>query len=244
MRLTILIILGALFCRTSTKVAFAERLESDSYVIQFGNFNISSGERTSSSYDLTDTVGQTGAGPYGEYGSSTYFVGGGFQYIYQVDDFVFSLSKVQINLGTLTPNSHSTDSHTISITTRGGAGYSVYAYELHELRHSGNDTTTISDTTCDSGSCTISTAGVWQTQTIPGFGYNMSGDDIPATFTNSTYFRPFADRSQSEAMQIVMSSEDIAHTRTATVTYRAGISGSKEAGNYETGVAFVAVPGY
>lgn len=222
---------------------YADRLESNSFVIQFGNFNITSGEKSSASYNLTDTVGQTGAGPFGTYGSSSYFVGSGFQYIYQIDTFSFVISDTNVELGTLTPATHNTDSHTLTITTRGAGGYSVYAYEAHPLRHQ-DGTTTIPDTTCDAGTCTQITAQIWNTPTIPGFGFNMSGDDIPGDFVSSSYFRQFADRSASEAMQVVMSSSSIADARQSTVTYKAGVSGLQAAGNYQTNVVYVAVPGY
>ena len=221
----------------------ADRLESDSYVIQFGNFNITSGEKSSASYNLTDTVGQTGAGPFGAYGSSSYFVGSGFQYIYQIDAFRFALSQTSIDLGVLTPGSHNTASHTLTITTRGAGGYTVYAYEEHPLRHS-SGAYTIPDTTCDAGTCDQTAAGIWTTQTVPGFGFNMSGHDVPADFTSTDYFRQFADRSTSEEMQTVMSSSNIANQRQSTVTYKAGVSGTQAAGNYETGIVYVAVPGF
>lgn len=224
-------------------VVKAERLESDSYVIQFGNFNVTSGEKASSSYNVTDTVGQVGSGPYGQYGSSDYFVGGGFQYIYQIDDFSFSISQTAIDLGVLTPNIHNTASHNLTITTRGAGGYTVYAYELHPLRHS-SGSYTIPDTTCNAGTCNQVTAGVWTTTSIPGFGYNMTGQDINPDFVDSTYYKQFADNSLVEAMQPVMLSTNIGTNRTSTVTYKAGVSGSQAAGNYQTGIVYVAVPGY
>ncbi len=241
-KLRILLAAGCLLLLSSTPV-LADRLQSNSYVIQFGNFNMTAGEKSSASYNVTDTVGQTGAGPFGSYGGSSYFVGSGFQYIYQIDDFSFQISRVAIDLGTLTPNTHNTASHNLTITTRGAGGYSVYAYELHPLRHS-NGSTTIPDTTCNAGTCSQTTAGIWTTLTVPGFGYNMTGNDVPAAFVDSTYYKQFADNSLAEAMQIVMSSSNIASNRTATVTYKAGVSGTQAAGNYQTGVSFVAVPGY
>ncbi len=227
----------------SVHQAKAEQMRSNSYEIQFGNFNMTAGEKSSASYNVTDTVGQTGAGPFGSYGSSSYFVGSGFQYIYQIDDFSFQISQVAVDLGTLIANTHNTASHNLTITTRGAGGYAVYAYELHPLRHS-NGVATIPDTTCNAGTCSETTAGVWTTQTVAGFGYNMSGNDVPAAFVDSTYFKQFADNSTAEAMQAVMSSSNIASNRTATVTYKAGVTGLQAAGNYQTGVVYVAVPGY
>jgi hypothetical protein len=229
-----------LWAAANTAPAWAEELRSNSFVIQFGNINVTSGKKDSASYNVTDTVGQVGNGAYT---SSSYAVGSGFQYIYQIDDFFFQISQVAIDLGELVPNTHTTASHTLSITTRGASGYTVYAYELHPLRHS-NGTATTADTTCNSGTCSESTAGVWTTPTTPGFGFNMSGNDVPADFVDTTYFRQFANIEGSESKKVVMSSTNVALNRVATVTYKAGVTNSQAAGNYQTAVVFTAVPGY
>ncbi len=226
-----------------TQLARAENMQSDSYLIQFGNFNITAGEKSSASYNVTDTVGQTGAGPYGQYGVSSYFVGGGFQYIYQIDRFSFRLSKIGIDLGELTPSIHNTDSHTMTITHGGASGYTVYAYEAHPLQHQ-LSADTIPDTTCDGGTCTHTTAQPWTNQLIPGFGFNVTGHDVPADFVDASYFRSFADISGADTMQPVMSSVNVGTNRTATVTYKAGVSGNQAGGNYSTYIVFVAVPGF
>ena len=243
MKKTIVFLIALIFFFFAFKLVNAERLESDNYVITFGNFNVTSGEKSSASYNVTDTVGQTGAGPYGEYGTSSYFVGSGFQYIYQIDSFSFQISKVLIDFGELAENTHNTDSHTLTITTKGAGGYSVYAFEEHPLRQE-NGTEEIQDTTCDSGTCSHTSAAVWSDQTIAGFGYNMSGNDIPANFIDNTYFKSFADNESADEMQVVMSSNNIANQRQSTVTYKAGIGNLQASGNYETSVVYVAVPGY
>lgn len=222
----------------------AETLESDSYIIQFGNFNVTSGEKSSTSFSVTDTVGQVGAGPYGAYGSSSFFLGAGFQYIYQISDFSFIISDINMELGTLTPGAFSSDSHTLTISTRGAGGYTVYAYELHELRHISTPAYTIPDTACDSSSCTISSAGLWTNTSTTGFGYNVNGDDVPSDFLDASHYRPFANDEESDPMQVVMSSTNVASNKQSTVTYKANVSGSQAAGNYETAVVYVAVPGY
>jgi hypothetical protein len=160
--LSSLAIFGVLAAAT-VQQAQADRLESDSFVIQFGNFNMTAGEKSSANYNVTDTVGQTFAGPFGAYGSSSYFVGAGFQYIYQIGTFAFSISNLDISLGLLTPGIHSTGNNTLTISTKGAGGFSVYAYQVHPLRHV-NGTPDIPNTTCDSGTCTISTAQVWSNQ--------------------------------------------------------------------------------
>lgn len=237
------LLLSAFFFSLSLLLVFsaqADRLESDSYVIQFGNFNMTAGEKSSASYKVTDTVGQTAPGPYT---GSNYFIGSGFQYIYQIAQFRFSISSTAIDLGLLTAGAHNSANHNISISTRGAGGYQVFAYELRPLTHSaGIDT--VADTTCDNADCDETVAKAWVNQNIGGFGFNISGDDVPADFINNNYFRQFADNSSAEPMQVVMSSGNIAKNRTATVTYKAGLVGTESAGNYQTGIVYVAVPGY
>lgn len=235
--------LGILFS-VKIKSAHAETLESDSYIIQFGNFNVTSGEKESATYKVSDTVGQTGAGPYGQYGSSGYFVGSGFQYIYQIKQFSFTLSKMSIDLGLLATGAHNTDSHLATITTRGAGGYTVYAYETHPLLHQ-NNVDTIPDTTCDAGACDETTAGIWTDTDIGGFGFNADGSTAASDFLTTNHFRQFANDEAAESMQPVMTSNDIAIEDQATITYKAGLSsGSQVAGLYETNVVYVAVPGY
>lgn len=241
-----IIILGPLFVFLASKIASpaqADRLKSNSYVIQFGNFNIGSGGGETTNYGLTYTIGQTAPGPFGAYGSSNYFIGSGFQYIYQINPFGFSIDNVALDLGELTIGDHSSATNKLAITTRGAGGYTIYAYEQTPLTHS-NGTDTIPDTTCDAGVCDETIAGVWTTPTVPGFGFNVAGDHVAADFLDGTYFRQFADDSAAEDMQPVMTSSNVANNEEATVTYKVGIDSSVAAGNYQTGVVFVAVPGY
>jgi len=72
----------------------------------------------------------------------------------------------------------------------------------------------------------------------------MSGDDIPADFVDLTYFRPFADRANSESPQIVMSSIYVGRGRQSTVTYKVNISGVQPAGTYNNIITFTAIPSY
>lgn len=221
----------------------ADRLESDSFVIQFGNFNIGSGEGEATNYGLTYTIGQTAPGPFGEYGVSNYFVGSGFQYIYQINTFGFAIDQVALDLGELTIGEHNTASNQLTITTRGAGGYTIYAYEERPLTHSAG-VDIIPDTTCNNGACDETIAGVWTNSAIPGFGFNIDSIDAVADFLDSTYFRQFADDSTGEEMQAIMNSSNVASNRTGTVTYKVGIDSSIAAGNYQTAISYVAVPGY
>lgn len=239
-----LVVLALLLWQLQQPMAvLAEQLKSNSYTIQFGNFNITSGEKNSASYNVTDTVGQLAAGPFGTYNSTTYFVGSGFQYIYQIPEFSFTISSLAIDFGQLIANTPVTRTHTLTITTRGGSGYKVYAI-ADAPPTSLTSANTIPSTICDAGTCTISSAQPWVNSSTTGFGYNMGGHDIPGDFTNSTYFRPFPITSLGQTIQQVMGSTNIATNRQSTVTYKINIPGDQASGQYETAVKYIAVPGY
>lgn len=227
-------IYGFSFFVTSAR---AETLNSDNYTIRMGNFNITSGLKSSATYNLTDTVGQTAA----DFFSSTgYNVKAGFQYINTLFNFTFSISTLAINLGTLAPNTFSTASHTLTVTAP-GQGYTVTAFETGKLANVNGDT--ISDTTCDSG-CTESAAGVWTTPTNNGFGYNATGNDIAADFIGATYFRPFPDFSLSEPPATVMTTSSAGTNRISTITYKLSPSSIQAAGDYTTQINYIATPVY
>ncbi len=247
----LLLIVGALL---SPPTSLAERLESATYVIQFGNFNMGAGKREGSLYNVSYTLGQTAAGPYGDYGAggSTYFVGAGFQYIYQIGDFAFSISDTDLELGYLVPGIHASAQNTLTISTRGAGGYTVYAYEQHRLAHHGG-LDWIPDTECDSGTCAVNLAKPWINESVAGFGYNAQGNTVSDDFTaagnldcssDDECFRPFADASQGGTMQVVMNSDVIARNEQALITYKAGVDASQTSGRYQTGIIYIAVPGY
>ncbi|HQM16054.1 MAG TPA: hypothetical protein PLM16_02505, partial [Candidatus Woesebacteria bacterium] len=231
------VLLGLAFLTLGVpSLVLAEELTSHSYIIQFGNFNMGAGKREGDLYNVSYTLGQTAAGPYGEFGAegSTYFVGAGFQYIYQIGSFGFSISDTDLDLGLLSPGIHNTASNTLTISTRGAGGYSVYTYEQYRLALQGG-LDWIDDTTCDPGyTCSVNSAKPWVDQNQPGFGYNAQGDSVSSDFTaagnpdcssDSECFRPFADASQGGSMQLVMSDTKITKNQQALITYKAGAAG-------------------
>ena len=217
--------------------AVAETMNSSNYTIRLGNFNMTSGYKSSASYNLTDTVGQIAA----EFFSSAgYHVKAGFQYVYTLYNFSFSTSSLLVSL-TLSPNTFSNASHTLTVTAP-GQGYSVTAYETSKLTNAASDT--IPDTTCDSGTCTETSAEVWNTPTNNGFGYNLTGNDVASDFINGNYFRPFPDFSLGEQPAVIMQSSAAGKNRTATVNYRLSPSGTQAGGNYSTHIIYIATPVY
>lgn len=218
----------------------AETVSSDSYKIQMGHLNMAGGIPGSATYKMGLTGGQTSPGLYS---STGYHAHMGFWYVKSKIPFAFTISDLSIDFGTLTPKSPSSLTNTLTVSSGGAGGYQVTARENDTLKTLAG-TSSIPDTTCDSAGCNETTAAPWTLNTVYGFGYNMSGNDIPATFSGPTYFRPFPSSAALENPAVVMSSALVGKSRTATVTYKVNISGSQAAGDYENYLVFVATPTY
>lgn len=217
----------------------AVNMSSPNYKIQWGNFNIGAGRQTSPNYQLGTTLGQLAPGLYTGAG---FKVRAGFQYIHSIIPFEFSISDLSIDFGTLTPNQFATATNVLTVSAGGASGYQVLAYETHPLRAPTGEE--IPDTVCDAGDCDETTAGVWNLTSTFGFGFNMSGDDIPSDFVNSSYFRQFANAAGGESPQVIMSRSGVTRRSQATVTYKVNVSPIQAAGRYQTSIVFIALPGY
>ncbi len=217
----------------------AVNMSSDSYQIQWGNINIGGGRKSSDSYTVTDTIGQNAPGLYS---SSGYKVRSGFQYIYSIVPFSFTISDLEINLGSLTPGTTAVDTNQLTVSAGGAGGYQVLAFEDHPLRSETD--IDIPDTTCDTDACDEADADPWVNSDEYGFGFNINGDDTPADFVDTTYYRQFADDEANETHQSVMIGTSVSESSQATVTYKANVSASQATGNYETSITYVAVPSY
>jgi len=217
----------------------AQTFDSTSYHIDWGNFNMTSGKKTSTNYQLTDTVGQNAPG---KFTSTGYTVKAGFQYIYDsMEKFSFAISDLDLNFGSLVPGIGSTQTNTVTITTPSGKGYEILAIANHPLQTI--NSSTIPDTNCDS-SCSISTSGIWTQSTKYGFGFNATGNGTSTYFTDSTYYRPFAATSRSEQPIVFMSENSAVKNHTATLTYKINISQYQSSGFYENLINLIAIPKY
>ncbi|MDD4410235.1 MAG: hypothetical protein PHE32_00815 [Candidatus Shapirobacteria bacterium] len=199
------------------------------------------GKKTSSTYTLTDSVGQNAPG---QYDSTGYTVKAGFQYIYESNiPFSFQISNLDLNFGNLVPSVGSTVSNTLTISTPTAHGYDILTIANHPLKTIGGNST-IPDTKCDSNTCSESTSDVWTSSTAYGFGLNGSGDGTSSFFSNSTYFRQFADNSAGETAKIIMSENIPVKDHIATITYKVNISPDQTAGTYQNSINYIAIPKY
>jgi len=230
------------FCILNLGGVAAVSMDSSSFRIESASINDTAGNKTSDNYKLSDTLGQLAAG---EFSSTGYIIKAGFQYLHSIIPFRFSISDISINFGTLMPNTPATGTTELTVYFGAAGEYQVTATELGKLRTL-NEANNIPDTNCNGGAdtCTDSQAKVWTSSTAYGFGYGMTGNDIPSDFINSTYYRYFADKNLSEAPQIVMSSPNVGKNRQATMTMKANISNVQAAGSYQTVINFVATPSY
>ncbi len=216
----------------------ADNMRSDSYVIQFGNFNITAGEKSSAGYKVTDTVGQNAPG---EYAGTGYKVLAGFQYIYALPRFSFRITKLNIDLGELTPGVFNQDTNELVVTTRSG-GYTVLARADHPLRTQ-SGSASIPFTSCDTP-CTTTTAEAWTNAFNAGLGFNVAGPHKSVDFSASSFYRPFADKSAAQTSQPIISHSGVVREEVHTVTYKATINGTQEAGSYATSIEYTAVPSF
>lgn len=219
----------------------ADNLKSPAYEIQMGTINITGGEKTSSTYKLSDTVGQTFQG---KFSSTGYVILAGFQYIHSLIPFSFKISNLDLNYGSLVPGTPSLLSNILTVTTGSAYGYSVKTIEDHPLRLS-DGSTTIPDTACDLATpCLPTDANIWSDNTRYGFGFNIQGTDVDTgDFVNANYYRPFPVQNIDQPT-VVMSRSGVATDSAATVTYKVNVTGNQAAGIYQNSIQFIAIPSF
>jgi hypothetical protein len=228
-------------CHLKSEICLSQTFDSNSYHIDFGNFNMTSGRKSSGTYTLTDTVGQNAPG---QYDSNGFTVKAGFQYLYEQNvPFSFQISNLDLNFGNLVPNIGSTITNTLTISTPTAHGYDIFTIANHPLKTLGANST-IPDTKCDSGTCSESISAVWTNSSTYGFGLNANGNGTSSYFTDSTYFRQFADNSLGETAKIIMSENSRVEDHSAVITYKVNISPNQSAGTYQNSINFIAIPKY
>jgi len=230
------------------KPVLAQHFESNSYIIEWGNFNMTGGTKVSTNYHLSDTVGQMAPG---EYNSGAYTLEAGFQYIYNTfNKFRFTINDpdLAIDFGHLVPGIGSTAYHSITISCPAAHGYEILAKQNHPLQILSSGTT-IPNTSCNIGStCTPSSSATWDTTNSYGFGYNVIGtniSDVPTGVGSSQYFTDISKFRPFDTIgQYIMSENHPVSNRKARITYKSLISVSQSTGVYSNAITFIAIPNY
>ena len=224
------------------KKVFSDSYESDNYRIQFGNVSLGGENLDSSTYDLSVSVGQSFAQ---KFNSNGYIVRAGFQYIHSIIPFGFSITDTSVEFDPLIPSNPQTETTDLTVSFGGAGQYQVTAVEETALK-TFDGSNSIPDTECDGGgdTCTITSAKTWSSNSAYGFGYNMSGDDVPVDFLGASYYRPFSDRSLGGNPVTIMSGSNVGRNRVSTVTFKINVSNIQPAGTYTGVINFTATPTY
>jgi len=239
MKIRSLLILALMVLFIASPVVAVHPMTSDSYQIDWPNLNMGAGVPSSGNYGLGVTTGQIAPGLYS---STGYKVRAGFQYIHSIIPFVFKINKIAVDFNSLTVGTPSTDTIDLEVDCGGAGGYAVTAQENNPLTSTA--ASTIADTTCDAGDpCDESDAGTWASNTTYGFGYSMSGTDVPNEFSGGKY-KQYADISGAETPQAVMTGTNVGIGKTSTMTLKINVSGIQAAGVYENIITFIATPTY
>jgi len=218
----------------------AQKFSSPSYLINWGNFNLTSGSKNSASFNLTDTVGQNAPG-YSTGGGLA--VKSGFQYIHDTFEYLtFTIDKLFIDFGTITPGIGVTDSNILTVTTPSGRGYQITAHEDHPLWI--NSQLFIPDTSCDQGDCTLLLSTPWTQNNRYGFGFNAQGPAASQYFPSQNYYRPFANLFQNQVPAVIASESNPVKNHQTLITYKVLTSPNQSAGNYQTFITYTLTPNY
>lgn len=222
-------------------------LKSTNYEITWPNLNMAGGGATSPGYKMGITAGQNSPGLYS---SNGYRVRAGFQYIHSIIPFSFQISTQALAFGNINPEVL-TNNQSLTLTVNSGSagGYQVTVWENDELTSTA--LSTIPDTACDpADTCTQNNSGTWTQTNTYGFGYNMTGTDVPSEFTGSKYKR-FANAANVPAespVKIMGKTPAEGHVankgKIATLNARINISNIQAAGTYLNVLTFIAIPTY
>jgi len=219
-------------------------IKSENYEITWPNLNMAAGGSTSPGYKMGITTGQTSPGLYT---STGYKVRAGFQYIHSIIPFYFKISPWALNFGTLTTEVLTNEqSLTLTVNSGSAGGYQITVQENDPLTSTA--LYTIPDTTCDPGdTCTHTDAGTWTQTTTYGFGYNMSGTDVPSEFSGDK-FKNFPDAPGESPVKVMGLTPGEGHQaergKEAVMKARINISNIQAAGFYQNILSFTAIPTY
>jgi len=131
----------------------------------------------------------------------------------------------------------------LSCITNASGGYVVTGFESKPLTNISTGTTIV-NTSCDSGPCTINLAVGWTTPTNYGFGYsiqNINASTPAFTYGGGTNFiaKPFGVGYANTATLFSNSSTPTT-TERIYVCYRLNVSTLQQAGEYENGITYTA----
>lgn len=126
--------------------------------------------------------------------------------------------------------------NTLTVSTNATFGYNAYAYATDLLRKIAGTSTTIANWTGTNASPTAWTTTCIDSATC-GFGYNTNDADL--TQFDSTKYAGFTTSTPGD---VVSQATATTTNEATTITYRASVDRSQEAGDYQTTIRYIVAP--
>ena len=166
---------------------------------------------------------------------------------YVVPTLSFSLNSSLVNLGNWnSTNSYTTtNTSTLSVLTDAYNGYTISAYETSLLTSIENSSYTIPNFSAGS----YASPALWPSGDY-GFGYTSSATDINGVnlFSNGTLYAPFSQSGPGDVVaenQTNITGSNYSTTPTTyTITYKAAVQASQQAGSYQTNIVYTVVSSF
>ena len=219
----------------------AQEMSSQNFKVQGGNFNMTSGEKSSCNFKLSDIVGQTAAG---QFSSKGYYLQAGFQNSALGSIFSFTVSPTIIDFGLLTPDLPVVKSLQLTIANGDVLGYQVAVSENQPLSTTAQ--AEIADTVCDAENdipCSAGKSAKWIDNKSYGLGYHVFAKTAPQDFADDNSFRPFPSSSRNETQVVILQSQSKNVKDSALMTVKVNIGPNQPVGNYRNVINFTAVAG-
>ncbi len=169
----------------------------------------------------------------------------GIPYVFGFNDFVFSLSPLLIDYGTISPTNPITRLQNITVNLGSAFSYEVGGTEDHELRLQSGKTVIIPSTSCDDGQCSSQFASGWVNTLTFGFGYsckNIDGQDC--AIKKEGNFKHFPSQIDNDPQENILEGTGANKIKQAQVVYKLNTSTNQSTGLYSNVITYIAVPGY
>jgi hypothetical protein len=200
---------------------------------------MTSGNKSSTNFKLSDVVGQTASIIFSSKG---YIINSGFLNSAAGSVFTFTVSPSNIDFGNLIPDNPVERVVKLTISNGNSPGYIVKVTENQPLSTSLD--AQIPDTTCDKMKpCTISKSGEWFNNNTYGFGYTINGNTVPQDIIKPNYYKPFPATRRNDQADVIMKSQAKKVTDMASMTLKVNIQKEQPVGQYKNILIFSAISG-
>lgn len=216
-----------LFWPANQALAQAEQT-SGSYKVKTPTLDEAGPKKSSGSYGLGDSVGQTFQG---KTTSASYNVYAGFQYYGETLLTLSIACAASVAIPAVSPGTPQSATDTCTINSNSTSGYTLYTWENNDPTRTAPPTETI-----PAASLGPYTAPVpWNNGSSQGLGFSLSGPTVAAKWNSGSNFASFVT---SPAAANTYGSSLPGGTTDVVVTYRFDAPVSKPAGTYQNEVYY------